>query len=80
MSSPAPVVVVDYDPQWPRHFEAIRDRLWPAVCDLAVSIMLCVRSATIIAVISASLGERRLAHRRAKFAIIFTFACRGVRR
>ena len=29
------VVVVDYDPAWPREFEALRRRIWPAVRDVA---------------------------------------------
>jgi GrpB-like predicted nucleotidyltransferase (UPF0157 family) len=33
-----PLVVVDYDPAWPQWFEAVHDRVWPAVCDLAVRI------------------------------------------
>jgi GrpB-like predicted nucleotidyltransferase (UPF0157 family) len=32
------VVVVDYDPAWPRQFAALQAWLWPAVADLAVSI------------------------------------------
>jgi len=32
------VVIVDYDPQWPRDFESLRARVWPAVADVAVSI------------------------------------------
>ena len=32
------VVVVDYDPEWPSVFEALRSSLWPAVQDIATSI------------------------------------------
>ena len=32
------VVVVDYDDTWPRQFEALAARIWPAVQDVAVSI------------------------------------------
>ena len=32
------IVVVDYDPAWPEHFEKLRSRLWPVVRDIAVSI------------------------------------------
>ena len=31
------VVVVDYDPQWARDFEALRARIWPVVADFAVT-------------------------------------------
>ena len=34
----APPVVVDYDPSWPARFDAIRDRIAPALGPLAVSI------------------------------------------
>jgi GrpB-like predicted nucleotidyltransferase (UPF0157 family) len=33
-SSPT-VVVVAYDPEWPRRFEELRARIWPAVADVA---------------------------------------------
>ncbi len=32
------VVVLDYDPGWPRVFEELRSILWPAVSDIAISI------------------------------------------
>ena len=32
------IEVTDYDPQWPRWFEAVSARLWPAVQDVAVRI------------------------------------------
>lgn len=32
------VVIVDYDPQWARDFEALRARIWPAIEDFAISI------------------------------------------
>jgi GrpB-like predicted nucleotidyltransferase (UPF0157 family) len=32
------VVVVDYDEDWPRRFEDLRARIWPAVADMAVRI------------------------------------------
>lgn len=32
------VVVVDYDPAWPSLFERLRERVWPAVADVAVSV------------------------------------------
>lgn len=32
------IVVADYDPDWPRRFEEIRDRIWPALEGLAVRI------------------------------------------
>jgi GrpB-like predicted nucleotidyltransferase (UPF0157 family) len=32
------VVIVDYDPQWPRDFEALRARIWRTVEGVAVSI------------------------------------------
>ena len=32
------VVVVDYDPRWPRQFEELRASVWPAVSDLALGI------------------------------------------
>jgi GrpB-like predicted nucleotidyltransferase (UPF0157 family) len=34
----SPVQVVDYDPDWPRIFRSLTDRIWPAVRDLAVGI------------------------------------------
>ena len=34
----ARAVVVEYDPEWPARFEAIRDRIAPALGDLALSI------------------------------------------
>jgi hypothetical protein len=30
------VVIVDYDPQWPRDFEALRARIWRTVEGVAV--------------------------------------------
>ena len=33
-SSPT-VIVVDYDPEWPRRFDDLRARIWPAVAGLA---------------------------------------------
>ena len=35
---PDPIVIVDYDPAWPREFEALRDRAAAAVRELAVAI------------------------------------------
>jgi GrpB-like predicted nucleotidyltransferase (UPF0157 family) len=35
---PDPIVIVDYDPAWPREFQALRDRAAAAVGDLAVAI------------------------------------------
>jgi GrpB-like predicted nucleotidyltransferase (UPF0157 family) len=35
---PDPIVIVDYDPEWPRAFKAIRDRAAAAVGDVAVAI------------------------------------------
>jgi len=32
------VVILDYDPQWPRDFESLRRRIWPGVEDVAVAI------------------------------------------
>jgi len=32
------VIVVDYDPQWPHVFEALRAPIWRAVADIAISI------------------------------------------
>jgi GrpB-like predicted nucleotidyltransferase (UPF0157 family) len=32
------VVVVDYNEEWPRQFEALRARIWPVVADVAVRI------------------------------------------
>ncbi len=32
------LVVVDYDPNWPRLFESMRSTIWPAVADIAMSI------------------------------------------
>lgn len=32
------VIVVDYDPSWPRQFEALRATVWPVVASLAVAI------------------------------------------
>jgi GrpB-like predicted nucleotidyltransferase (UPF0157 family) len=34
----AAVQVVDYDPDWPRIFGGLKDRIWPSVCDVAVAI------------------------------------------
>jgi GrpB-like predicted nucleotidyltransferase (UPF0157 family) len=33
-----PILVVDYDAEWPHHFETLRARLWPAVADVAIAI------------------------------------------
>jgi GrpB-like predicted nucleotidyltransferase (UPF0157 family) len=33
-----PVVVVEYDPEWPRLFEELHARLWPAISDVATAI------------------------------------------
>jgi GrpB-like predicted nucleotidyltransferase (UPF0157 family) len=33
-----PVVVIDYDPEWPARFEALRDRIWPSLEDVALRI------------------------------------------
>jgi GrpB-like predicted nucleotidyltransferase (UPF0157 family) len=35
---PDPIVIVDYDPEWPRAFKAIRDRAAAAVGEVAVAI------------------------------------------
>ena len=35
---PDPIFVVDYDPEWPREFDALRDRVAAAVGDIAVAI------------------------------------------
>jgi GrpB-like predicted nucleotidyltransferase (UPF0157 family) len=35
---PDPIVIVDYDPAWPREFEALRDSAAAAVGELAVAI------------------------------------------
>ena len=32
------VVVVEYDEEWPRRFEELRARIWPAVSDVAICI------------------------------------------
>src|SRR5436305_392703 len=32
------IVVVAYDPEWPGWFEALRQRVWPAVADVALRI------------------------------------------
>jgi GrpB-like predicted nucleotidyltransferase (UPF0157 family) len=32
------IVVVDYDPEWPRIFEILRAAIWRAVADIAISI------------------------------------------
>lgn len=32
------VVVVDYDPNWPKLFETLRSSIWPAVADIVLSI------------------------------------------
>ena len=34
----AAIQLVDYDPDWPRIFNQIRDGIWPSVCDLALAI------------------------------------------
>ncbi|MDQ8024244.1 MAG: GrpB family protein [Moraxellaceae bacterium] len=33
-----PIVVVDYDPQWPLCFAQLRDRIWPVLSDIASTI------------------------------------------
>jgi GrpB-like predicted nucleotidyltransferase (UPF0157 family) len=35
---PDPIFIVDYDPEWPREFDALRDRAASAVGDVAVAI------------------------------------------
>jgi GrpB-like predicted nucleotidyltransferase (UPF0157 family) len=37
MAGPS-VVVVDYDEEWPRRFEALRARIWPVVSGVAIGI------------------------------------------
>jgi len=32
------VIVVDYDPAWPRDFEILRQRIWPSLADVAVRV------------------------------------------
>ncbi|HUC15319.1 MAG TPA: GrpB family protein, partial [Acidimicrobiales bacterium] len=32
------IVVCDYDPEWPRHFEEVRAEVWPAVEDIALGV------------------------------------------
>jgi GrpB-like predicted nucleotidyltransferase (UPF0157 family) len=32
------IIVVDYDPSWPRLFESLRSAVWNAVADIAISI------------------------------------------
>ena len=32
------VIVVDYDPAWPRDFEMLRQRIWPSLADVALRI------------------------------------------
>jgi GrpB-like predicted nucleotidyltransferase (UPF0157 family) len=32
------VVIIDYDPEWPRNFEVLRARIWPTVEDVTASI------------------------------------------
>ncbi len=32
------VQVEEYDPEWPEHFRRLRDRIWPCVSDVAISI------------------------------------------
>jgi GrpB-like predicted nucleotidyltransferase (UPF0157 family) len=32
------IIVVDYDPTWPATFDALRERVWPVVRDVALSI------------------------------------------
>lgn len=34
----ATVIVVDYDPEWPRAYGTLRDQVWPIVSDLALRI------------------------------------------
>jgi GrpB-like predicted nucleotidyltransferase (UPF0157 family) len=36
---PEPIVIVDYDPEWPQRYEALRARIAPAVGDLAAEIV-----------------------------------------
>jgi len=36
---PEPIVIVDYDPEWPRRYEALRARIAPIVGDLAAEIV-----------------------------------------
>lgn len=33
-----PIVVVDHDPEWPTTFASLRDRLWPAIADVALRV------------------------------------------
>jgi GrpB-like predicted nucleotidyltransferase (UPF0157 family) len=32
------VIVVDYDPAWPRDFESLRQRIWPGLADVALRV------------------------------------------
>jgi GrpB-like predicted nucleotidyltransferase (UPF0157 family) len=34
----SPVIVVDYDEEWPRRFNMLRERIWPVVADIALRI------------------------------------------
>jgi GrpB-like predicted nucleotidyltransferase (UPF0157 family) len=38
MNQPGDVIVVDYDPEWPRVFDALQSSLWRAVADVATAI------------------------------------------
>lgn len=41
MSQPrnsASIRLVDYDPDWPRTFQQLKEYVWPSVCDLSVAI------------------------------------------
>jgi len=33
-----PVIVVDYDPAWPRDFDVLRQRIWPSLADVALRV------------------------------------------
>jgi GrpB-like predicted nucleotidyltransferase (UPF0157 family) len=33
-----PIIVTDYDPEWPRRFEMLRAHVWPAVSDFALRV------------------------------------------
>jgi GrpB-like predicted nucleotidyltransferase (UPF0157 family) len=32
------IQVVDYDSDWPRTFQQLRDQIWPSVCDVAIAV------------------------------------------
>jgi GrpB-like predicted nucleotidyltransferase (UPF0157 family) len=38
MTRMKPVVVVDYDPNWPSVFDQLRSHIWPEVSDIALSV------------------------------------------